>query len=264
MHTEIAIITVLILVLLLLIYKLRSQSENLSQIEDCSKLKVYVWNFGPGPTIGLISGVHGNEPSGSTLLTQLVEGQWQLPDELKRGTYKIIPIANMCGRLKNVRYKSTWRNRDLNRNFSEDGPLDGKAAEILNTLSFCDFVGDFHDGWSYNNLNKTSIGSTLAATTSKTERIANIAVNDVNKTISDPNKKFNCLHYENCAIQNTLSCYMRNRGRDYILTELSGQNNLQPLELCVSQAKIILLSMLKNYQKEWGLKNQTNQTNKTI
>ena len=243
------VIIIILCVIAIIIYK--NQSEKLQGI-NCENLEVFTIDYPlPGPTIGLLGSVHGNEPTGQVFLTKLVNGEYQLPKELQRGKFIVIPRPNICGFILNTRYQRKWFNRDLNRNFSENGPLDSKSAKILEAFKECDLIIDIHNGWGFYQINPPSVGSTLAATTSKTIQISQLATDEVNKTIQESKKKFVNLKYEDCNIPNTLSCYMRNSKRDYILIEISGQNNIQPIELCVNQARILVETILMNYIKDF-------------
>lgn len=249
LETPKTILIVVIILCIITIFVYKRQSEKLQGI-NCENLEVFTIQYpAPGPTVGLLGSVHGNEPTGQVFLSRLVNNEYQLPKELQRGKLIVIPRPNICGSILNTRYQRKWFNRDLNRNFSENGPLDGKAAKILEAFKDCDLIIDIHNGWGFYQITPPSVGSTLAATTQKTIQISQLATDEVNKTIQDPKKKFVNLKYEDCNIKNTLSCYMRNRNRDYILIEISGQDNIQPIELCVNQARILVETILSNYSK---------------
>lgn len=238
------ILYVLIVILIIISFNYYKLKEKFLGV-DCEKLDIHVISYKtPGLVIGILSGVHGNEPTGSTMLESLLKKEWELPTHLQKGTYIIIPNANACGKMLNTRFQNKFTNRDLNRNFTENGPLDKKSEQILEAFKNCDVVLDFHDGYSFHKIFPKSVGSTLAGTTDYMSQLADKTVEDINKTISNPLKHFTNLRYTDCSIKNTLSCYMRNRKRHYILTEISCQNNIQPLSLCTSQARFILLHLL--------------------
>ncbi len=238
---------IIIAVMIAVILTLFLLSANKQYLNNGCETAIYKIHYGPGPTIGLIGGVHGNEPAGAVAFSQLIDGQWVLPPSLQVGTYIIIPRANLCGLIKGVRYQSTQYNKDLNRNFAEDGPLDNNSQKILEAFRECDFIIDIHEGYAYHKTTPQSVGPTLAPTTPLSENIAENAVNAINQYILADYKKFTNLHYEDCAIKNTLSCYMRNRNRHYILIEISGQNDLQPMDLRVWQAKYLTEHILSDY-----------------
>lgn len=239
---ELIVVVVLCILVFVVFYRFNLKYKG-EKFNNCSRIEKYVLG-NSSPTIGLIGGVHGNEPAGAIALSELVSGKWQLPKELQNAKYIIIPRANLCGLQNNNRYMSKFKNKDLNRNFSEYGPLDDSSKEVLNTFRDCDFIVDIHEGYDYHVVNKQSVGSTLAGTTPYSVQIADRAVHDINKTIINENKKFISRHREDCDIAGTLSCYMAKRNRHYILIEITGQQNIQPIETRVYQTKFLITNIL--------------------
>lgn len=232
---------VLLVVLLVFIYyTVLLRNEKMSKaISDCEKIVIHKISYGSGPKIGLIGGVHGNEPAGAAALSEIISGKWILP---KRGEYVIIPEANKCGLLKSSRYQDTFMHRDLNRNFSESGPLDYNSQIVLSAFSDCDYIIDIHEGYAFHKQTPESVGSTLTSTPGM-DTIAATAVSSINATIAEPWRKFTHLH-EDCDIRGTLSCLSLLNNRNYVLIEVTGQNDIQPLSLRVNQIKFLINNML--------------------
>lgn len=232
---------VLLVVLFVFIYyTVLLHNEKMSKaISDCEKIIIHKISYGIGPKIGLIGGVHGNEPAGAAALSEMISGKWVLP---KRGEYIIIPEANKCGLLSSSRYQNTFTHRDLNRNFSESGPLDYNSQVVLSAFSDCDYIIDIHEGYAFHVQTPESVGSTLTSTPGM-NAIADSAVAAINSTITEPWRKFTHLQ-EDCDIRGTLSCLSLRTGRNYVLIEVTGQNNIQPLSLRVQQIKFLIDNML--------------------
>lgn len=232
---------VLLVVLFVFIYyTVLLHNEKMSKaISDCEKIVIHKISYGIGPKIGLIGGVHGNEPAGAAALSEMISGKWVLP---KRGEYIIIPEANKCGLLSSSRYQNTFTHRDLNRNFSESGPLDYNSQVVLSAFSDCDYIIDIHEGYAFHVQTPESVGSTLTSTPGM-NAIADSAVAAINATIAEPWRKFTHLQ-EDCDIRGTLSCLSLRTGRNYVLIEVTGQNDIQPISLRVQQIKFLIDNML--------------------
>jgi len=74
-------------------------------------------------------------------------------------------------------------------------------------------------------------------------------VDDLNKIISDPKKQFTMLERSNCDIQSSLRCAMSKRNIPYILIETSGQQDIQPLDIRVSQVYSCIDTIVQYLQK---------------
>jgi predicted deacylase len=99
-----------------------------------------------GPTLGVIGGIHGDEPIGVETVRQLVLG---LEQESFRGRVVAIPVANAYA------FQSLTRNTpldmsNLNRVFpgDADGVLTEQLARVIvdRLLPECDVLIDFHSG----------------------------------------------------------------------------------------------------------------------
>ncbi len=100
---------------------------------------------GPGPTLCLIAGVHGDELNGVGVVRQLLE---DLKPEDIRGTVIGIPIVNLLGFWAQSRYLPD--RRDLNRYFpgSPRGSTASRIAHKMWTdvLRHCSYAIDYHTG----------------------------------------------------------------------------------------------------------------------
>ncbi len=218
----------------------------------CNHTETYVYDTGvPGLCIGFIGGVHGNERSGSVELLDMVRNGY-FEKNLKSGSVKVIPEANRCGLFQRIRYSGVFGiNGDLNRKFGNDVD-NGLALYIIRFFNDCDIVVDFHESWGWNKIDSKSIGATLTPTTPLSEMIANDIANNINelpemKRIikSDKRKSFEARPYtDSCSIKNTLRCWMGNNKRNYLLVEIPGQRNIQPMKLRRLQVKTVVDSII--------------------
>jgi len=246
MHILFAIIVFLhILVIYVYVYR---WSENLT---DCSKLDVVVFDSGvPGPTLGMVGSVHGNEPAGSYTLAQMISNTEFHP---QRGKIIVIRQANPCGLMKNTRENPLTSN-DINRQFTENGGSDESSIRIVETLQPCDVILDFHEGWGFhletkaslNPFSQISVGSTLTPSDHDFWKGLAPAITDtINREIADPSKKFSVIWNASCKIPSSLNCYAALNNRTYMLIETSGQNDIQPIEVRAHQDRIIINMVLR-------------------
>ncbi len=201
--------------------------------------------FGTGsPVIGIVSGAHGNELSGPTALYHMIDNgyfnNWN-------GTIKIIPALNTPGISINNRYRYGL---DMNRIYG-NFILHPIALQVLDFFDDCDVVIDIHDGWGWNKINPKSLGSTITPSDVSTSLIAYRAAHIVNSTIENQDKHFMVNDYKTvpCSIYTTLSCWNQRHYRKHYLIEITGQKNIQPIEVRVYQIYIILESIIQNYIK---------------
>jgi hypothetical protein len=167
--------------------------------------------------------------------------------KIKRGRLKVIPCANPGGFQKNLRWRGWFG--DLNRIFDQD---DAQAEEIIRFFSDCDIVLDFHEAWGWHLIDPNSTGNTLVpiGCNGLAEKIVTVlnelpSQREVNKT--DPRKRFSTgEEYIICKFSGTLSCWMHNHGRKYILIEIAGQNDIQPLGLRCELVRTIIFETLKH------------------
>jgi predicted deacylase len=244
------VITVAFLVIFIvtIIIILLPPKENFSNME-CKYLNVKILDSGlPGMCIGLIGGVHGNEPAGSVALTNF------LKTKIKpiKGKIIVIPEANHCGLQMSTRvqpFPDSKNKEDINRNYTKKGGTDIKTKKILKALKECDLVIDFHEAWGYWKTTPYSVGSTLIPTTTQlSTSLAEKAVSRLNKNITDNDKKFETLTQKSCTINTTMGCHMEKNKRNYILVEVTGQEDIQQLETRVSQNNTVIYSILSDLE----------------
>jgi len=245
---EYLILFIFIILFIIIIYKVSYylgisdnpiQIFNLSDVRD-SKFK-----------IGILGGVHGNEPAGCVALTNLIKSNYFGSISQSKGIdFVIIPCANPYGLKHNQRHQPDILNPDLNRNFgSEDGDCQ-VSKEIIKSFKDCDLVLDFHEGWGFHKQVNDSIGSSINPTETKlSQMLAKGAVEALNSEIVDPLKQFTLILDDSCDITTTLRCHFNKKGRNYILIETTGQNNIQPMNIRTNQIKIILDSIFFALQK---------------
>jgi predicted deacylase len=231
-----------ILVILLVWYN----TESFTSLPDGYK----IYDSGkPGPCIGILAGMHGNEPAASIRLDQLINDGWF--GKITCGSVRIIPRANPTGLRLNTRYRILT---DMNRLFV-DTPSDSDALAILKFFEPCDLVIDFHEGWGFHGINHESLGSTLLPNSDRASLMSNQIVQDLNNSdlmrniLTDNNKKAWMYLDTNrsCEIPTTLSCYLQRRDKHHILVETTGQNDIQPKTLRGDQVQIIIDSLLSQH-----------------
>lgn len=201
-----------------------------------------------GPTILLIGSVHGNEPAGSVALYKFMSILKN--NNIQSGKLFIIPCPNKLGLLFNSRWLlHRLNNRDLNRNFprnEEEIALDPISTKIMEYVIKSDLIIDFHEGWGFHKINPESMGSGIYPGDTKFSIVlANELINNVNQYIQDPIKKFSIEYNKHPDIK-SLKNFANYLGKDYILVETSGQDNIQPMDLRVKQdLEIIQYSLSK-------------------
>jgi hypothetical protein len=237
-----AVIILLVIFIIILVLK---ASEHMEQ-----KLGyIYDTNI-PGPCIGFLASVHGNEPAGGLLLTKMINDGW-FPRNLKRGSVRVISNPNPTGLRLGIRNRPF--SGDLNRTFYP-GTADKDAIAIIKFFEPCKIVVDFHEGWGFHLINSESLGSTVMANSEYSEALAREIVADLNnsalmtkQTYADPRKKFVVMPKEQtCDIKTTFACYRAGLGEHHILVETTGQNNIQPLLIRQTQVLTIIQKIIKD------------------
>lgn len=99
----------------------------------------------PGPVLGLIAAIHGDELNGIEIIRQVVH---DLDPGKIRGTVVAVPIVNLEGFVKKERYLGD--RRDLNRYFpgNQNGSHTSRVAHLLfsQIIQHCDLIVDLHTG----------------------------------------------------------------------------------------------------------------------
>tara|TARA_B100000035_G_scaffold314558_1_gene331230 strand:+ start:693 stop:1307 length:615 start_codon:yes stop_codon:yes gene_type:complete len=180
-----------------------------------------------------VCGTHGDEPS----------GVWALQD-FPFSKYTNINIVvcqmNPCGVIQNVREHPNL-NLDLNRTYNKSI----LQNEIIKKLVMeSDIIVDFHEGWDYHIVNKTSIGSSLQ--TNKLHDICEFIIKKLNETIIDNNKHF--VISDTPIIKGSLREFCNEKEKSYILVETTRvEDKLERIRKC----KMIIhyvLKIIKNSQ----------------
>jgi predicted deacylase len=202
----------------------------------------------PGPTILILGATHGNEPAGYYAIKEYMDMLNRQDIILKKGRIIFIPSVNYCGLKLNSRSNPVYG--DINREYNINKDMNVVNKLIIKFAKESDFIIDFHEGYSFNRLNKNSLGSTISPVdTNVSNDVANIVVSNLNANITEDYKKFNILKDD--GIKNTLRDYIsKNEKKDYILVEITGQNDIQPLELRKNQGLIIISSVISYFKMD--------------
>lgn len=216
-----------------------------------NELPIEVYRFGtkPSPILTLIGSVHGNEPAGTLALRKLIQTS---EDKLNKfpGTIIIIPEPNPLGILNNVRHATdpTHGSIDINRTYGCVEPnCPGITNLIKQLVHDSDLVVEFHEAYDFHQINKSSLGSCIIPTHHDiTFKTSHNIVRNLNANIADPQKKFIILDRNSCEIPTSLSCYCESNDIPYILVEITGQLNKQPIDKRISQVETITDAVL-NY-----------------
>jgi len=101
----------------------------------------------PGPTVALIAGIHGSEPSPIIALQRV---RAELDPQTLRGTVVIVHIANLPSFTLRTIYRGPWDQKNLNRVFPgrADGTASDRIAHAITTqvIDHLDFLVDMHSG----------------------------------------------------------------------------------------------------------------------
>jgi hypothetical protein len=225
----------------------------------CTNLDVFEYNnITYTKTLLLIGGVHGNEQSGAIFLLGLKQQFDNNEINIPNTRVIILPYVNKCGVITNLRNLLFFT--DINRNFTDDtkNSINIKILKYVKMIKDTDLIIDIHEGYDFHRINYNSIGSTLYASTQYALNIINKIYNPLNNTIDDPNKKFKLLTYDSNLVKQdrnkyslmneingTLDYYTYKNNINYILIEITGQNNKQPIELRISQLVLIFAEIFK-------------------
>ncbi len=143
-----------------------------------------------GPTILIIGGMHGNEPSGAAAAAQIAS--WNIG----RGTLVIVPRANVLALQAQKRRTPGLAGSagDLNRAFPIGGkPRDGIATDLWNLVETHkpDWVIDLHEGFDFHRTNKRSVGSSIIhSAQERAQKLATKMIAAVDATIEAAGQRF--------------------------------------------------------------------------
>lgn len=263
------IIIILIIICVIGFLSIRKQQKEFKNVDIFNEIEnpkevcklVNKYEFGSGsPRILLITGSHGNEIGGSVAYMNIISDLNNGTLRLKKGSLVIIPTANLCGLLMYDRYNQYMDpdKRDINRNYpKENGEITDTPInrEIIEEVSKADFICDSHGAVGYYLLNNTisqpfySMGSTITCgKTDKSKEITEKCLMEVNKLI--PKDVYNYkrfVTFPDEVLKGSLRNYANNMDKHYILTELSEQNEIEPINVREKQQRVIVLTVLREY-----------------
>jgi len=152
--------------------------------------------------------------------------------------------VNPCGYYFNNRYyNSVVGNIDINRLYGKNFPINNKIEKLV---KLNDIILDFHEGWGYIRQNTKSVGSSI--TCSKIPiKYQNDIIKKINSSITEDYKLWN-INTQKSEIMHSLRDFAIDNKKAYMLIETSGQNNIQPLDVRVSQNITIITYILKKYR----------------
>ena len=250
-----SIVYVIILLIILIYLILRCVNNKIIEkykSNDKSNDKIQYYEYGSeqlGPTILIIAGVHGDEISGTLYCMELVKFLNMNKHLVNRCKLIIIPNANKWGFKYNQRYNQN--NNDINRKFpykkEKKISEDNLSNEILKIVNHVDYVFDFHEGYDYHIRNKNSIGSTICPSSLNMNKIGSYITNNVNKIIIDDTKKFVLLTNKK-NIFGSLRYYCKLNNIKYILIEITGKLNKQPISIRIKQVGNIINSIFSYFK----------------
>jgi predicted deacylase len=193
-------------------------------------------------TILVLGATHGDEPAGHHIIKNMMNRA-----SVTNAKVIFVPSVNNCGYILNRRYNYLFT--DINRNYYDD--TDYKINKyIIDLVNKSDFVIDIHEAYDYHRINKESIGSTITLSYNdkhKKSELENIILSNVNKYIVDEDKKFVSLNAKDQMIDGTLLQYCINKNKNYMLIEITGKLDKQPLDKRIEQGTNILNSVFSYF-----------------
>lgn len=216
------------------------------------------------PNVMLLGSIHGNEPAGHHALNSMIKDN-EFDKRRDNSNFYVIANPNEYG-IKNNKRNSPWG--DLNRSFPREyGPLfdnglnTGSDTEhpikiILPYINNANFIIDVHEAYGYYGCNNRSLGNTIYISDDKYKDEMQKIVNKLNDKL---NYKVKCkkwtilteLPETNANTGITLDEYIKIIPEDkrplYILIEVAGQRDIQPLEKRVKITKFLINEFLDFY-----------------
>lgn len=220
----------------------------------CNNPKIHIFkSHVKGKTIVLLGGTHGNEPAGAIYLNNLINNLNNRKIILKKGTLIIIPMVNHCGIGLNSRTVPGIIPWDINRHYDTNHDnLPHLISQYIYWIDNSDLIIDLHEGWGYYHKDTESIGSGVYAFGDEsTLKIGKTMVNAINNTIKNPLYKFGSKLKTH--IDYSLDDYCKQKNKNYILIEVSGQDDIQPLNMRIDQFELLVNVALFLFQNSFGL-----------
>jgi len=153
----------------------------------------FVRDAGPGATVMVVGGVHGNEPAGARAAGQI--RHWPI----RRGRLIVVPRANVPALEAGQRRTphEAKATADLNRCFpAPDGPDEARSMPAKALWAFVrrqrpDWLLDLHEGYGVHAAGSKSVGSSIIHhPAAQTRRMAEAMLRAVNATIDEADRKF--------------------------------------------------------------------------
>ncbi len=193
-----------------------------------------------GPTVLVISGVHGDESAGPVALDAM--RCWPIA----HGRLILVPRANEPALARGTRRTPDTRFPDLNRNFPAhdgDAPRGTMARALWSVLIATrpDWVVDLHEGYDFHQKNPKSVGSSvLYYPTDTNRRQASRLMRAVNSTVTEPERHFVLLRP---PVRGSFSrAASQLLGIPAMILETTKKD--QPLELRVAQHHLMMTQLL--------------------
>lgn len=233
---------IIVCIIVIVIYFTKKQTfDYFTTVTKCTdELEIINIKKSESPKILILSGIHGNEYAPPIGVKEFIE---KYQNKFKKGNLFFIPTINKQG-LEIKERNHLCKKHDMNRQFGKNIPY--KIIDTITKLvKQCDIIIDFHEGYDFHIQNPQSIGSTIIPNKNKEAiKIGKQLVKDINNTIKDKQKHFVFLQKLN--ISNSLRWYLQKyKQKQYLLIELTGIDDKQPLEIRVSQTKFLLIKIFK-------------------
>lgn len=237
-------LTVLLMIAIILLLHI-CQTLGILRFDNVNKdeiVEVYRFGSKSTPVITLIGSVHGNERAGTLALEQLIHEKGNKLNEFP-GTLVIVPKPNPSGIINDVRHAidDIHGQIDINRTYKCINDSCPQITDLIKSLVHqSDLVVEFHEAYDFHQINQSSLGSCIIPTHHNlTFDTSDLIVKNLNANITDPLKKFITLDRNSCEIPTSLSCYCETNNIPYILVEITGQLEKQPIEKRISQVRTI-------------------------
>lgn len=195
------------------------------------RLKSYMVNPDiSSPKVVITGTMHGDEPAGSVALKEMLrDGEFNKYN----ANFIIIPTVNEGGLALNTR--ETPEGVDLNREFRKSDLMVHPLVKQLRDISKdADLTIDLHEGWGWKTDNNGSVGSSIYGSNPEHFSVTKEVANSVGFSTLAPDD----------LVEKTFCEWRRQNGKEHYLVETTGKFNIQPLDLRVSQDKIIVAGLL--------------------
>ena len=257
MKFQIASIVLVFCLLIFFVIQIFNNNSNLNNFSDCplvKKIELKEKNHkGLFNKVLIIGGVHGNEPAPAYGIEEFLK---KYKSKI-HGNVTFLPRVNSEGILQNTRFlpcKSTLLiNYDINRHFKYNEEVNEFQKNLIQIVDDHDFILDFHEAYDFHIKNSNSVGSAFLPANNyqdikKINFLQDLSIylkKKIDMSILDKNKKFSVITNDKYDIKNTLRDYCEKSNKLYILVEITGQEDKQPMELRKDQTKVILESFLR-------------------